>query len=287
MLSNPTSSIRQTDKNTNVTDTDAVDERPPPYTASEQPPYKTFASENTAKTQSESSFFERNRAALIRAKYSGSSKDSALVANNVVKSILKISVEQAFEELIDSKTIEQLMSRAIGQTTTFESRSAGDYGPDGIKEKPQVSEDILKNGSDTKEVNVVHQTAKPSRPQICHRVSSYGFAFGSFWSRTSTVQLEAQLSKPKGCYQSVTSFIFYPASWLNKLGMKEGLEVKILDGWQLKFEPIRAVPESSPIFDLCQEGEVRAVELLIEKGHASVLDTSPKGWTPLHVSNIH
>ncbi|KAF3034602.1 hypothetical protein E8E12_004361 [Didymella heteroderae] len=40
--------------------------------------------------------------------------------------------------------------------------------------------------------------------------------------------------------------------------------------------------EDSLIFDLCRTGQTRAVEALLEKGMASVVDTSPKGWKPLH-----
>jgi hypothetical protein len=47
-----------------------------------------------------------------------------------------------------------------------------------------------------------------------------------------------------------------------------------------------ALPEDSLIFDLCRTGQTRAVQTLFDKGLASVLDTSPKGWKPLHVRTL-
>ncbi|KAF2184162.1 hypothetical protein K469DRAFT_634344 [Zopfia rhizophila CBS 207.26] len=83
----------------------------------------------------------------------------------------------------------------------------------------------------------------------------------------------------------MTSLIFYPATWIKRMGLDHGLEARMVNskyGWQFNLNPIRAVPENSPIFDLCRAGQTNAVELLISKGHGSVLDTSLKGWSPLH-----
>jgi len=44
------------------------------------------------------------------------------------------------------------------------------------------------------------------------------------------------------------------------------------------------MPENSLLFDLCRTGDVQAVKLMLARGDASVKDTSPKVWTPLHVS---
>jgi hypothetical protein len=45
-------------------------------------------------------------------------------------------------------------------------------------------------------------------------------------------------------------------------------------GWELQLNPVRAVPESSSIFELARSGELRSVELRIVKSLVSVLDTS-------------
>lgn len=54
-------------------------------------------------------------------------------------------------------------------------------------------------------------------------------------------------------------------------------------GWQFNFNPVRAVPDNSPIFNACRKGNVSVVRYLLSEGEASVRDTDSKGWTPLHV----
>lgn len=74
---------------------------------------------------------------------------------------------------------------------------------------------------------------------------------------------------------------------MRTLGVQQGVEasmVNVQNGWHFQINPVRAVPESSPIFDFCRTGQIRAAETLICNKYASVLDTSPRGWRPLHVS---
>ena len=58
-------------------------------------------------------------------------------------------------------------------------------------------------------------------------------------------------------------------------------------GWQFCFNPVRAVPDNSLIFDFCKTGNTQGVQRLIAWSDASVRDASSKGWTPLHVSLDH
>jgi hypothetical protein len=202
-----------------------------------------------------------------------------------MKSILQHSVEQAFGELINSGVIRELVSKAMNQTTTFESRDSGTVGPDGY-EKPDDSQPPPPYTPERESEDGATIAKKSTRRPVCHQVSSYGSAFGCVWVRTSTVHVKGYPLESKASFQTVTSFIIYPASWLKRLGVDRGLETSVAngpDGWQFQFNPIRAVSESSLIFELARSGELRSVELLITKGLASVLDTSPKGWTALHV----
>ena len=211
------------------------------------------------------------------------------MSSDVMKKILKHSVEQAIEQLIDSGTVQELMSRAISHVTTFESVSSGQYSPDGYVMNTAQSFQPPRRGSSWCEDDGLPGTSRSSRSRVCHRVSSYGSVFGCVWVRTSTLHLEAHSKASKGNFQTVTSFIFYPASWLKRIGVQHGVEASMINsqnGWQFRLNPVRAVPEGSEIFKLCQYGEVELVEHLIADGLASVLDTSPKGWMPLHVSIV-
>jgi len=66
--------------------------------------------------------------------------------------------------------------------------------------------------------------------------------------------------------------------------MEANLQYSTTTGWKFNATALRAVPENSLIFELCRQGNVQAVQLMLARGDASVKDTSPKGWTPLHVS---
>lgn len=59
-----------------------------------------------------------------------------------------------------------------------------------------------------------------------------------------------------------------------------------MDG-QFFFNPVRAIPENSLIFDFCKTGNMQGVQRLIARGDALVQDASSKGWAPLHVSLDH
>ncbi|KAJ4381820.1 hypothetical protein N0V86_003185 [Didymella sp. IMI 355093] len=52
--------------------------------------------------------------------------------------------------------------------------------------------------------------------------------------------------------------------------------------YNCKVTVTRAIPEDAMIFKLCLAGETKAVQMLLEEGQGTVVDTSPKGWKPLH-----
>ncbi|KAL4884619.1 hypothetical protein BJY04DRAFT_181617 [Aspergillus karnatakaensis] len=87
--------------------------------------------------------------------------------------------------------------------------------------------------------------------------------------------------------ETKTSFLFHPANWLLRLGLKyglSGLASKNSSTWQYSIRPVYAVPENALIFRFCESGNVDAVRELISGGEASVHDTDHKGQTPLHVA---
>ncbi|PVH68701.1 hypothetical protein DL98DRAFT_474589 [Cadophora sp. DSE1049] len=113
-----------------------------------------------------------------------------------------------------------------------------------------------------------------------------GVVLGSIWIRTSTLKAAQGSSATSGQLEVITSFIFYPASWLTRVGLRYGTEANLQwspgTGWNFNISAVKAVPESSLIFAMCQDGNVKGVQLMMSRGEASVKDTSPKGWTPLH-----
>ncbi len=270
---------------------ETFEDEPPPYTDAD-------AKENIKSALSKHEVGSRHKgwsalaskdAALVSSRNSGPSKCSSLVSSNVMRKILKHTVDQAMGHLVDSGVVEELMSQAIDHVTTFESTAAGEFTSEGCNMKqgqafqspPPYTPKADHEGDDDPS-----HARKTSRSRVAHRVSSYGSTFGCVWVRNSTLHLEEPAKSSNVNFRTITSFMFYPPSWLRRFGVKHGVEASMVkgdNGWQFQFNPVRAVPESSPVFDLCRYGQVTAVELLISKGHASILDTSPKGWTPLHV----
>jgi len=206
-----------------------------------------------------------------------------------VQDFLQRSLHLAVDSLFRSGTVEQLMDDTIKQITSFDCTCRGSYGAGG----PEIQNaDGLEDGSgaqgSTPSASRSHPTLKKAR--VCHQTSSMGVLFGSIWIRTSTLKVGDEATGSSGQAEVITSFIFYPSSWLRWFGVRSGAESNLQfspgTGWEFNISPVRAVPETSLIFDLCRAGNVSAVKLLLSRGDASVKDTSPQGWTPLHVGRL-
>ena len=89
-------------------------------------------------------------------------------------------------------------------------------------------------------------------------------------------------------YESKTSYIIHPASWLINLGINYGLHLGFLSssaqGWKSTLKTFCPVPDDALIFVFCRQGNVPAVRDLLSGGYASIRDTDSWGYTPLHVS---
>ncbi|TVY81433.1 hypothetical protein LSUE1_G001778 [Lachnellula suecica] len=259
---------------------------PPTYIESEQH-VKPGASYDTSRIVEFPGLQDKHEPAAIMSfeKKSSSSDTSSLISNRVVKTFLKHSLKLAVDNLFESGTVEDLMNNTLNRMTTFESTATGEYTSDDYNfcdpSLPQGNRQHTGSlGFEGKSTSF-----EGSRSRVCHQTSSIGVVVGNIWVRTSTLRMGTTSTDSGGNFQIVTSFIFYPASWLSRIGLGQGVEASLRNsknGWQFDFNPIRAVSDSSLIFELCKIGDVRPVEHLIQRGDASIRDTSSKGWTPLH-----
>lgn len=83
-------------------------------------------------------------------------------------------------------------------------------------------------------------------------------------------------------------FIIRPARWLVELGLNYEFRVTAAsnsNSWTNTIESFRLRSDDSLGFSLCQSGNLRAVQLLFERGEASVLDIDSYGESLLHVNN--
>jgi len=229
---------------------------------------------------------------------SGNTSLSAIASSAVVQKFLQHSMYLAVDDLFASGTVQQLMEASLNKVTSFDTVHAGSYDGDehDIRRVPMTeyeeSQSNTSNSTTTSDGQSAAQEAPPrlSRSRTCYGTSSIGIVLGSIWIRTSTLKVAAASSISAGQLEVITSFIFYPASWLSRVGLRYGAEANLQwspnSGWKFNLATVRAVPENSHIFDFCREGNLKAVMRLIERGDASLEDTSPKGWTPLHVSAL-
>lgn len=179
--------------------------------------------------------------------------------------------------------VQELMLNAIAQTavTTFESTSTDIFARDGYT--------IDQCGQLRTKTFVYSENL---RYDVKHQVSTFRTALGCAWLRTTAIHHDNTSSKKPKKSQTITSLILYPTRWLQYMGVQNGLEAVVASAgrswlFNCNITVTRAVPEDSLIFDLCRTGQTRAVESLLEKGMASVVDTSSKGWKPLHVRRAY
>ncbi|KAH8722344.1 hypothetical protein GQ44DRAFT_741717 [Phaeosphaeriaceae sp. PMI808] len=203
-----------------------------------------------------------------------------VLANNGAQQVLK-KYEKSVpgNDMTDAK-LEELMLQAIGRIaiSNFESDSLEILAQDGYT---MDDSGIVRSKTFVYSENL--------RYRVRHQASSFQTALGCVWIRTTIIDLpdEAEAEDKNEESQSVTSFVFYPTRWVQHLGIRSGLEAIMASAsrswvFNCRLTVTRAVPEDSLIFELCRTGQTRAVEILLKKGLGSVVDTSPKGWKPLH-----
>ncbi|ESZ97746.1 hypothetical protein SBOR_1871 [Sclerotinia borealis F-4128] len=83
--------------------------------------------------------------------------------------------------------------------------------------------------------------------------------------------------------------VFYPAKWLYRLGVSFGIRMSasVDNGWMFTFSSFGAVPEDALIFDLCRQGNVAGINILLNRGDASLECENPQGRTPLWTAAYH
>ncbi|KAI9649747.1 hypothetical protein NHQ30_002328 [Ciborinia camelliae] len=114
--------------------------------------------------------------------------------------------------------------------------------------------------------------------------------FSKIW--TVSQEIREQVVHASGVKETVeeeSQLIMYPSKWLARLGIVYGVKLSILAsrGWQYSFQPFRAVPESSLIFEFCREGNLSGVRTLLSRGDSSPYDRDPLGRTPLWYAALH
>jgi hypothetical protein len=183
------------------------------------------------------------------------------------------------EQALSNFTVQELMMRAISQT------AVASFEPTSLDVLARDAYIMDECGQLRLKIFVYSESL---RYRARHRAFSFRTIVGCLWLRTTTIDHTNEITGEVERSQTVTSIVFYPRRWLQLLGVRNGLEVITASAgrswlYNCRVTVTRVMPEDSVIFGLCSAGETRAVQMLLEKGQASVVDTSPKGWKPLHV----
>ncbi|KAH8704359.1 hypothetical protein GQ44DRAFT_820019 [Phaeosphaeriaceae sp. PMI808] len=201
-----------------------------------------------------------------------------VLANDDVKNVLMDFEKPVPVQTMATLKIEELMLQTIRQTAiaTFESDSLEILAQDGY---------TMDDSGTVRTRTFVY--SENLRYRVRHHMPSFQTAFGCVWIRTTVIYLSDDTGGKAGKNHSITSFVFYPTRWVKCMGIRNGLEAILASAgrswvFNCRLAVTRAVPEDSLIFEFCRTGQTRAVQTLLKRGLGSVVDTSPKGWKPLH-----
>ncbi|KAF7945640.1 uncharacterized protein EAE97_004678 [Botrytis byssoidea] len=112
----------------------------------------------------------------------------------------------------------------------------------------------------------------------------------SFRARSSsTKKTSRHVLGSRETVETKVGVVFYPAKWLHRLGVNVGIRMSatVDNGWMFTFNSFGAVPEDALIFDLCRQGSVAGVKILLDRGDASLECENPQGETPLWTAVHH
>jgi hypothetical protein len=178
---------------------------------------------------------------------------ATIAASPMVQKFLRRSVNLAVDDLFASGTVQQLMESSLNQVTSFDTAYTGSYDSETYEISKALDPENFENPN-LKEAPKDDTTNGPrlSRSRTCHQKSSIGVVLGSIWIRTSTLKVAEASSVTSGRLEVITSFIFYPASWLTKVGLRYGTEANLqwspTGGWKFNVISVKAVPENALIF---------------------------------------
>jgi len=109
----------------------------------------------------------------------------------------------------------------------------------------------------------------------------FGVFVKSFTYNVTTVRL----SETRKTSETDVLCVVFPNFCGRALGITRGMLIsaKSTSGWQFSIKPPCAVPENSPVFELCRLGNLDGIRTLFQRGDASPFDQDPLGKTPLWV----
>lgn len=116
----------------------------------------------------------------------------------------------------------------------------------------------------------------------------YSAGLGTLTFRSSSIKLLQQLQDSRRCEEKDTIHKSFAISLVLRFGScQRGFHLRTNDTFDMwSLNSIRRVPDDSPIFQHCINGNTQSVKELIHRGMASPFDVDSSGRSLLHVSSI-
>ncbi|TEY87384.1 hypothetical protein BOTCAL_0003g00650 [Botryotinia calthae] len=143
------------------------------------------------------------------------------------------------------------------------------------------------------EYNSVQVFKEKSTSIIRRAANSYGLF--SYWSTTSVSNQQNKRQFAELTDDAVIAdedadmdvdLTILPKAWMRFKGMHIK-QSRRFGRWTYSFRPVRVVPDKSPIFHACKNGDIGEIIQLVQTGKASVFDTSQRGYNLIHIAALN
>ncbi|CAD6448806.1 b0dd9802-009d-4c6c-a18f-d0a4bb4da8d4 [Sclerotinia trifoliorum] len=160
-------------------------------------------------------------------------------------------------------------------STTIDARNAMIFQ----NSSPAILDEVGSSVNDIKKQIIGHTSSKTRLWETDGQTPIFSFRVSSASTKTTSAN---ELSSHE-TIETRIGIVFYPAKWLYRLGVTMGIRMSatVDNGWMFTFSSFGAVPEDALIFDLCRQGNVAGVKILLGRGDASLECENPQGKTPL------
>ncbi|KAF7860351.1 hypothetical protein EAF04_008478 [Stromatinia cepivora] len=153
------------------------------------------------------------------------------------------------------------------------------------KSSPAILEEVTSSADAFKQQIIGHTSSKTRLWETDGQTPIFSFRVSSASTKTTSAH---ELSSHE-TVETKIGIVFHPAKWLYRLGVIVGIRMSatVDNGWMFTFSSFSAVPEDALNFDLCRQGNVAGVKILLDRGDASLECENPQGKTPLWTAVNH
>ena len=219
------------------------------------------------------------------------------VANPVLRIGYAISVQSAVHDLQVSQPMDEAVLTALVASSEITPIAVTEYYEDDSP-TPWASP-VLDHGAFEDSyfqahpvTETEHHQAAFNEPAVRVRTITHAkrSVYGMVLLRTHIIPLRPSGDQNTPEIEVSTQCELHPSAWLLSCGLKYGLQAEVRASHEaliasrgVTIEPFLLTGFHSPIFECAEEGNVWALQTVMDRGDGSIKDRDLDGWTPLHV----